>query len=311
MAGISSKALNNAPENKYKFNGAELNTSFDLNSYEFFYRTYDPQIGRWYGIDTKPNEMFSPYAAMSNNPILFADPLGDTTYRFNMDGVYLGMVDLDVSGIRGVAGNMSQVKDAEGNMVDQFNPERNFNFNDGELDRAQLGTLKVGEHGVTFLNDENINAIMSDAGVKNESNVFTRWSKAAENSPTGAIWDFAWSYLLPASGLKSENKIPDGDTKGGFFVMGNSSSVAYNINDAGNYLWGQAMNRIGIGLGDAKIAAHVNSKGTGNGWDSPADQRAIGQGYVYKVGTTNQVVNRIFLAPSVRRNANHPKQKGL
>jgi len=311
MQGISGKALAfGSAENKKKYNGEEINTSFDLNSYEFFYRTYDPQIGRWHGLDTKPTKMFSPYAAMSNNPILFADPLGDTTYRFNMEGVYLGMVDLDVAGIRGVAGNMNQFKDAGGNMIDQFNPERNFNFNDGELDKAQLGTLKVGEHGITFLNDENINAIMSDAGVKKESNLFTRWSKAFENSPTGEIWDFSSSYFLPASGLKAENKIPDGDTKGGFFVVGSSSNVAYNINDAGNYLWGQAMSRIGIDLGNVKIAAHINSKATGNGWDSPADQRAIGQGYVYKVRTTNQVTNRIFLAPSVRKNANHPKQKG-
>ena len=77
MAGISSKALNNSPANKYKFNGYEQNTDFDLNTYESFYRTNDPQIGRFWQIDPKPTDNFSPYASMQNNPLLYADPLGD------------------------------------------------------------------------------------------------------------------------------------------------------------------------------------------------------------------------------------------
>jgi RHS repeat-associated protein len=78
MAGISSKALNNAPENKYKYNGIEQNNDFDLNIYDAFYRNLDPQIGRWWQIDPKPNDSESPYAAMGNNPISHSDFLGDT-----------------------------------------------------------------------------------------------------------------------------------------------------------------------------------------------------------------------------------------
>ncbi|MCS3798763.1 hypothetical protein GGD38_004133 [Chitinophagaceae bacterium OAS944] len=49
MAGISSKGFN-VQENKFeKFNSAEFNTDLDLNQYEFFYRTYGPQIGYWHG----------------------------------------------------------------------------------------------------------------------------------------------------------------------------------------------------------------------------------------------------------------------
>ena len=83
MSGISSKALNNAPANKYKFNGIEQNNDFDLNMYDAFYRNLDPQIGRFWQIDPKPNFGESQYAAMSNNPILYSDFLGDTVKYSN------------------------------------------------------------------------------------------------------------------------------------------------------------------------------------------------------------------------------------
>ncbi|MCK7560208.1 hypothetical protein MKQ70_36985 [Chitinophaga sedimenti] len=72
MSGISSKAIYN-PENRYKFNGIELNSDFDLYSYEARYRNLDPQIGRWWQIDPKPSVGISPFASMDLNPILNSD----------------------------------------------------------------------------------------------------------------------------------------------------------------------------------------------------------------------------------------------
>jgi RHS repeat-associated protein len=81
MSGISSSAANML-ENKKKYQQYELNTDFDINLYESFYRNHNPQLGRFWQIDPKPNDMESPYAAMSNNPIKNIDVLGDTIRTF-------------------------------------------------------------------------------------------------------------------------------------------------------------------------------------------------------------------------------------
>lgn len=89
MAGISSKALNNAVENKYRFNsGNELqNKEFSdgsgLEWYDAIFRGYDPQVGRFIQVDpfAEASENWTPYAFVQNNPILYNDPYGLDTVR--------------------------------------------------------------------------------------------------------------------------------------------------------------------------------------------------------------------------------------
>jgi RHS repeat-associated protein len=97
MAGISSRALNNAPVNRRGYNGNELQSKefsdgSGLDFYDFNARTYDQQIGRFLHIDPLADQRVSltPYNFVQNNPINRTDPTGalDDWYRNNNTGDY-------------------------------------------------------------------------------------------------------------------------------------------------------------------------------------------------------------------------------
>ncbi|MBO3699525.1 DUF6443 domain-containing protein [Roseivirga sp. E12] len=76
---LSSTAPLSKP-NKYKFNGNEEQTEFDLNLFDFNARFYDPAVGRFISVDPltdAPEQVaLSPYQFSWNNPYNLNDPDG-------------------------------------------------------------------------------------------------------------------------------------------------------------------------------------------------------------------------------------------
>ncbi|BFM45284.1 DUF6443 domain-containing protein [Flavobacterium sp. CFS9] len=75
--GLKHKAYNDyvASNNKYKYNGKELQDELGLNMYDYGARNYDPALGRWMNIDPLAEKFISesPYAYVNNDPLGYAD----------------------------------------------------------------------------------------------------------------------------------------------------------------------------------------------------------------------------------------------
>ena len=264
---------------KFGFNGQERSDDIKgigKHNTALFWE-YDTRLGRRLNLDPKPDISYSFYSAFKDNPISNVDVKGDTTYRFDQNGKYQGMADTDRKGIIGSVGYNKTETDAKGNITQSWQNEKVFSFNDPNTDRRQLNSLKVGDQALQIISDPQLNYIMQNSGIK-ERNFISRLYYAgteygsSRDGGSGSQMDYGLKYLggVPGGGMS--------DLKGGFFLVGNRN-FAYNAMDAGNWLWGHAMHRMGFSLINAREAAQANEK-----WnDVDADQKAIRRGLQYDV----------------------------
>jgi RHS repeat-associated protein len=84
------------PDNKYLYNGKELQDDFDLGWYDYGARFYDLQLARFHAIDKLSEKYYSwsPFVYVGNNPIKRVDPNGNDWW------------DVVNGSVRGVTDNM-------------------------------------------------------------------------------------------------------------------------------------------------------------------------------------------------------------
>jgi len=238
---------------------------------------YQPELGRFFRPDTYSEKYMplSPYSYAANSPSMYVDINGDSLMLFK-NGVYVTTVDNGKEEMTGF--NQETSVDEDGN--ETFTGGQSFDFNDIDNDQDVISDLKSGDVKLNVMDQETVEDMISQSGA-NDANVFSRWGKAWNESTAGKL-DF-WTY----------SKIGEG-------TLNIINGTAYNGKDAGNYMWGFAMRRMGYTQTMATLAAHIhawnsgkqeNNQGSTNsnrflrwfenktwGGDSEGDQRAIIKG---------------------------------
>jgi RHS repeat-associated protein len=180
---------------------------------------------------------------------------------------------------------------------------REIELNDPELDRVQLASADVGDQLVHILSGENQHFLLekgkSTIFLKNIPIVSEVWGiTSAATMSRGGTRDFGYSYLASHLSEKAMNSTDNSyfaphpsdsyslwDSSGGFIMFaGEIEPRAYNIPDAGNFLWGAAMHASNVTFGSTKLGSI-----TDDSEDSTADQLALSRGYFHYSRISNPI----------------------
>lgn len=146
------------PASDKKFHDKRLHSDLGLAWYEYPNRYYDPQVGRWTGVDPEAHytPSWSPYTFGLNNPIRFVDPdgrmaLDHIDVEENNDGTYT------IVGGEANADKNIYVVDSEGNRTGEVVGEMltEYSFHDNEGNAVLGAVIDPGDNsGQNFMDNE-------------------------------------------------------------------------------------------------------------------------------------------------------------
>lgn len=257
-------------DNRFKYNAKELEDDHNLYWYHYGARYYDPQLGRWHSVDPV-DEFNSPYCYVGNKVTISVDPDGMNEMTFNESGAFTGYIE-DDHGWDLVTGSIEgREKKFTFNDFDKNNDVKNTLHAQNLINEFKEAGLKLPE---IFYIDMNFKSRVTSMALEGISNVIPKnpgfECAAAISAGIASLPNGSMDYAAKGELYKG---------KFAFFLSGDK---AYNLYDAGNYVWGHSMKLLNWTLPEARAGAHIFTILKHGEYDSAGDQRAIINGYNQK-----------------------------
>jgi len=271
---------------KYKYNGKELNEDLGINVYEYEFRHFMPDIGRWGVVDGHSESYFqlSPYSYVKNNPINYIDFLGldpiynNGKYYDNGKEVSWDYVSNWIQKNDGIAATYTFKTNSDGNArlikSEQKSSNNNtFIYNDKKYIANSYMTLmgrddrnnNVGDFkNIVDLEMGHIYQILGQAAYI-MYDVHNSVEVAMFKQSVGGKLDYK-NVLYEMFGFNRRSLVQ-------------INGIVYNPNEAGNFLWAMVLSYYGSVFSANKIAEW----GTRGRNDERWEQKAITAGRQYGI----------------------------
>ena len=272
----------------------EITTEFNINfgssvipKYSFNAKEWDEETGMYYyearyykpPVFTSRDPLFekypsiSPYTYCMNNPVIYVDPTGKDTLLFSHNGYYENKLNggKNIGLIKGKDGNYS----TKFTFADERWCDRFVACSDEDLEDKNCEIKNNDEklfNKVCIINNNCIERHLEKSGVNN-------WFRRNSN-----LLALAYAYRESRDGkmdfvnYDEIQRIANGQL---YVITVAGKSMAHDVWNFGNFLWGAAMGRLGISPILTWMGSNYDCYKYNRQWDSMDDQRSIRQGYLY------------------------------
>lgn len=208
---------------RYGYQGSEKDNELkgEANSYTTHYRMLDPRVGKWMSRDPKETAFESPYASMSNNPILFNDILGDS--------IKTKFYDVNKEKLNFVPNRVQKMFNEEYGIKVGYNSKTKMLYYDGEVETVNNVSSKAKNIIVNALKETDAKKI------KSFGEVTFGYDLEKQNGAPGGILHGGSQRGTGLVGIDLADFNDDGSTKG--YIYNNLPIRAYNMGRIFEHEW--------------------------------------------------------------------------